>query len=800
MAWRDARRERRRLSIFAASIVIGIGALVAIHSLRDSLEEGIGLQSRELLGSDLQVSARAPFSPEGRRILAETGATVDYETSFSTMMTFPSGQARLVQLRSMGGLFPFYGQIETKPAEAWSAMQNRNNPVLLLEPALLDQFEASSGEMVSLGEARLEISGTVLQSGSRTGRFAGFAPDVYANPAALAATGLLGRTSLASYHAHLKLPPASDADEVAEQMREQTKGERWKIETSRDRGQELGRVLDRFEQFLSLIALLSLVLGAVGVASAMHTQIRRRRPSIAILRCLGLSSNGSLAIYLVQATVLGWLATVAGASVGVLLHAGLVVWFGEELPITLSLWPSPSAVLLVALAGFLACTSFALLALLQVHDIPPLEVLRTGESFARRRRVFLRALPVIIFLFGLLAALSFLASASLVRSLFFPLGLTGVFLLLAAAGKILILVARQGSKAPLGYLVRQGLANLFRPQNQTLLYVISLGLGVFLLSLTFCARAQIFGAISATENSAGPNLYLVDVQPDQLKGLHSLLKKNGLSVLQSEPMVAMRLSSVKGRGVEELLEEDRVPRRFLRREFRSSYREELSGSESEAGGAWPPAPWAPEDPIPLSLESGMAKDLGVRLGDHLVVDIQGRKMKTEVVHLRKVDWSRLNLNYFMIFPYGVLESAPGFHVVTTRITAEQTSGRLQAMIAATFPNISAIDLSLILASVREILDRLALAIQIISTFTVAAGTLIVVGIFLNGREQRAHDAILLRTLGASTRQLRTILCVEFGALGLLSALAGCGLALSAHLLITRFILEEDPIQIGRAHV
>ena len=494
-----------------------------------------------------------------------------------------------------------------------------------------------------------------------------------------------------------------------------------------------------------------------------------------------------------QAAVLGILATVAGTLLGVALHAGIVAWFREDLPVALALLPPPGVVLRTASVGFLACLGFALLPLLQVRDIPPLAVLRHNSGGLGRLRLILRALPVGLFLFALLTLLSILGSTSLPRGLAFPLGLAGIFLLLLLAGQLLILAARRGAKASPGYLTRQGLANLFRPQNQTLLFVVSLGLGVCLLTLTLLARAQILQRIALTESGTGPNLYLVDVQPDQTNSVRALLAERQLPVVESAPMVTMRLVSVNGTEVRQLRDEGRVPAWVLRREFRSSYRTTLNQSEREIAGQWPPAPWKPDAPIPLSLETGLAENLKVGLGDRLAVNIQGRTLEAEIVHLREVDWSRLNLNFFMIFPPGVLEDAPGFHVVTTRLPEGTTSGRLQAAIAEKFPNISAIDLSLILATVRELLGQVGQAVQVLSAFTVAAGLFIMTGIFLNGREQRVHDAVLLRTLGASTRQLRNILCVEFGVLGFLAALSGSLLALGAHLFIARFALSAEPV-------
>lgn len=775
-------------------MVAGITALVTIQSLRASLDRGIGLQARELLGSDLLVSARQPFDGPSRETFAKLADAVSYETNFTTMLSFPGSGARLVQLRAVEGGFPFYGTVLTDPEGAWREISTSRHPVVLVEPALPVQFGRSTGDDILLGSAQLRIDGTVRQAAPRTGRFAGFAPDVYVNRTALDATGLLDRTSLANYHAHLRLPDGGAPAATAERLQTMAGERGWEIETPADRREQIGNVLDRFERFLSLIALFSLVLGAIGVAGAMQAQIRRRRTSIAVLRCLGLSSSGALAVYLAQAAALGLASTIAGTLLGTALHSGIVWWFRDELPLSLALWPPAIVVARSAAAGFLACIGFALLPLFAVRDIPPLAVLRNAPDGTTRRNRWRRIFPVGAALFALLVWLSLGGQTPLRHAFAFPVGLLVVFLLLALAGRALITATRSVPLLPGGYLLHQGLANLGRPQNQTLLFIVSLGLGVFLLSLTVLARAQVLRQIEATAAGTGPNLYLVDVQPDQTRGVEELLAADGLPVMENAPMVAMRLDSVNGRDVAELLAEDRVPAWVLRREFRSSYRDRLNPTERTIAGTWPPpaASVAPS-PVPLSLETGMAEDLGVGLGDRIVVNVQGRKLETVIVHLREVDWSRLNLNFFMLFPPGTLEGAPGFNVFTTRVPEEVSSGRFQALLARGFPNVSAIDLRLILETVRNLLDRVAQAVQILSVFTLVAGTLIMAGIFLNGRDQRMHDAVLLRTLGASTRQLRAILGVEFGVLGALASAAGCSLALLAHAAVARFVFDAAPV-------
>jgi putative ABC transport system permease protein len=794
MAWRDTRRERKRLAVFAGSIMVGVGALVTIHALRASLESGVALQARELLGSDLQAGARQPLDQAALgRIFADDVVDVAYETSFSSMLRFPTAEsARLVQVRSSSGQYPFYGAIEVEPAEAWAGMGGEA-PVIFLETALLEQFGVEVGDRVILGQAELTITGEVIKPAPRIGRFAGFAPGAYINEAALEASELLKRTSLSKHYAHLRLADGADAEALSNRLREAFPEVGFRFETPESRREQLGEILDRFEQFLSLIALFSLVLGAIGVASAMQAQVRRRQQSIAILRCLGTPPQAAFAIYLVQASVLGLIGSAFGAALAVGIHLGIVGFFQESLPVALALWPEWAVVLRTTLVGFIACIGFALLPLQQVRHIAPLVALRATAEASGQRRRFRQTAPVVAFLLAMLTLLAVLSSASPVRGVLLALGFVVVFLMLALFAGGLIWLARRLARGPVNYLTRQGLSNLFRPNNQTLLFVVSLGLGIFLLTLTLLLRALLLDQVTLAESGAGPNIFLVDVQPDQVDGVSSLLEDLSLPVLESAPMVTMRLSGINGVEASELRRNDAVPGWVLRRQFRSTYRNALNATEVSLGGVWPPQDWTGEAPIPLSLEIGMAEDLNVGLGDRIRIDVQGLPLETEVTHLREVDWTQFNLNFFMIFPNGVLEEAPGFHVMTTRIPETTSSGALQAAVAASFQNVSVIDLTSILKTVQTLLGRVSQAVQVLSLFTVAAGLCILVGVFLNGREQRKYEAVLLRTLGATTRQLRTIFSIEFGALGLLAALAGGGLAVLAYYPLARFAFSLDPV-------
>jgi putative ABC transport system permease protein len=782
MAWRDSRSQRKRLAIFSLSIVAGITALVAIHSLKASLQDGIETQAKSLLGSDLHISSRKPFSDDAVATITKLSRRVGREVGFSSMLYFAgSDSARLVQLRGLEGEFPFYGKVETSPTDAWARLQRE--PGVVLEPALLDQFSAKVGDKVKLGSLELPILGTITKAAPRSNRFSGFAPEAYMRLADVAATGLLNTNSFAFHHLHLQL----DGPNAEREIRRQFNDSSWRFETPDKRRENLGDALDNAQQFLGIVALVALVLGAIGVAGAIHAHVSRRVTTVAILRCLGCPGDMAFSIYLAQAAALGLLGAALGAVIGAALHLIIIASFRDSLPIEIAAHPMWLVILQTTAAGFAVCCGFALLPLLRVREISPGVALREGATSGRARGVW----PVYLLLTALLVALAVLNSANWKRAFGMVAGLAVAFLILAAVAKLLVRITRKSVRPSWPYLLRQGVSNLHRPHNQTLLFLLSLGLGTFLLLTVVLAKNLLQERVSISNIAGSPNIYLVDVQPDQLDGVREAVRKLGLPVIESAPMVTMRIQSVRGVPVRELEKRGEVPRWVLQREFRSTYRENMSATEKLVAGEWATTA-DPAGLVPLSLEKEIAKDLRVSVGDEVTLDVQGVAVNARVVNLREVDWSRFNLNFFMVFPPGVLEGAPGFHVVTTRVGGGTSSGQLQRALVKEFPNVSAIDLSLILDTVRSILEKIGRVISILAGFTVLAGIPILVGTLLNGRDQRLRESVLLRTLGASASQVRAILLIEYATLGALSGLAGMLLAAAANSALAVFVFKASP--------
>lgn len=790
MAWRDSRTRRRRLLVFALSIAAGIAALVTIHSLRASVDRAVSTQAKSLLGADLQISSRQPFSAADVEGVGQWAGALSREVSFTSMMHVPAADAaRLVQVIAHEDGFPFYGEIETEPADAWA--RHRSAGGVLLEPALLEQFQIGVGDVVELGESELEVVGVITRSIGGT-RFASFAPSVMLRFADVEATGLAGDRSLARHRMNLMFDDGVAASTTG-LLRERFADRGWRFETPDSRAEMLGDALDNLQQFLGLIGITALVLGAMGVAGAIHAHVSRSIPSVAILRCLGCPRRLAFSIYLVQAGVLGLAGALAGVAAGVGLHLLILTFYQDQLPLAVEVAPVWPVVLRTGVIGAAVCLAFALLPLWRVRGVSPVEVLRRLPSGAARGGRAATALLVLPLL-GLLVWLATLDGGGWQRALLLTAALVLAFVLLAGLAYGLARVARRVLRPGWPFELRQGVANLHRPHNQTLMFTLSLGLGTFLILTIFLARGQVLQRIDLTDLADSPNLYLVDVQPDQVDGVRALVEELGLPVLESAPMVTMRLESVRGTPVRELEQTGQVPRWVLTREFRSSYRDHLNPTETLVAGQWHPQPADASGVVPVSLEQDIAGDLGVGLGDRMVMDVQGIPIEIEVASLREVDWSRFNLNFFMLFPPGVLEHAPGFHVVTTRTGEGRAAdaGALQRRLATEFPNVSAIDLTLILDTVRSLLDRVAGVVQVLAGFTVVAGLAIVVGALLNGRDQRRRESVLLRTLGASSRQVRRILVVEAAALGLVSALAGALLAAAAHAGLAVFVFESTP--------
>lgn len=790
MAWRDSRASRRRLVLVSLSVVLGIAALVGIASVGDNLQRTVEQQTKSLLGSDLSVRARQEFEPGTLAYLRSLAVESSLEISLRSMVAFPTRgeQRRLVQVRALEGNFPFYGELVTAPSDAMAKVQS--GPFALVEETILVQFGAEVGDEVTIGNGRFRVAGALQKIPGESAAVAMFSPRVYLSMASLEAAGLAGRDSFTNHRLHMKLPPERDADALEKELRVQFAGERLSYTTVEERKRDLGENLRDVYSFLSLVGFVALILGAVGVASAMHVYIRQKIATVAVLRCLGASARTSFAIYLVQGFFLGAIGAVVGAALGVGVQVVLPSVLKDFLPFDVELFISWPAVARGTVAGLVICVLFALLPLLTVRRVSPLLAIRSaqGESTKPdpwRKWVYL-VIGCAIAGFAVLQAGNWRVGGG------FAAGLGAAFALLAGLARAIIWAAKRFvPKRELPYVWRQGLANLHRPNNRTVLLLLSLGLGTFLMATLMLTRATLLAKIEGIGGGDRPNLMFFDVQEDQVERLNELARANGTPLLARAPMVTMRLTTLKGRTVEELLKDENsgVAGWALRREYRSTYRGELTDTETLAGGSFVGRVAEGETRVPVSLEVGLANDLGVKLGDELTFDVQGVPLTVVVSSLRTVEWQRMQPNFFVVFPEGVLEPAPKTFIAAVRTDTTVQSAKLQQAVGRELPSVSAIDLTLILQTFDSIFAKAAFVISFMAAFTVVTGVIVLAGAILTGRFQRIRETVLLRTLGATRQQLRQIQFVEYAVLGVLAALTGGVLAVGANALLAHYVFK-----------
>ena len=815
LAWRESRFARRRLLLFLSSISLGVAALVATQSFAANLAAGVRDQSRAMLGADLALSSNRRFGPETEKRLAafrRRGVPVVRITSFGSMALLErTGATRLAQVRAPEPGYPFYGTIETAPAGRWAALHAGRNA--LVDPALLTALDARVGDSISLGDTRFRVIGTLEKVPGQVGIGSLFAPPVYVPARYVPEMNLLRFGARADYDAYVRVSPREAARFVATE-RAALRRERTSVRTAEQQQRQLDRALGQLGDFLGLVGTFALLLGGIGVASAMGAYMAQKRETVAALRCLGATGPQVIAVYLLQAGVMG----LAGATIGALLGMG-VQWvlprlLADLLPVQVGTTVDLPAVATGIGVGLWIALAFALLPLLATRRVSPLEAIRRRVEPARAPRDAwtLGAALLLAASVGGVVVLE-AGGAGIGIAFVAGIGVTLLGLWLAAWG--VTRLVRRGAWTGLPYTARQGLANLHRPGNQTRVVVLALGFGVFLLATLYLTQNNLLRPLRLNAEHSKANLLLFDVQDEQQPGVLQQLRAERAAVLQAAPIVPMRIHSINGKTAAQLVgvgparepadadgpppERGKdAPRRgpepwAVRREYRSTFRDTVNASEELVEGRF----WKPgqgrsgRGPAEVSLDQGIIEDLGVKLGDEIVWDVQGVRVPTRITSIREVDWQRLEPNFFAVFPTKVLEDAPHTWVLLARAPDAPARARVQRDVVRRFPNVAILDLTQVQAALDDVLGRVAAVIRFLAAFSVATGFVVLLGAVLTGRLQRIRESVLLRTLGATRRQIAAILLGEYLSLGLLASVTGIGLATAAGWALAKWRFKVD---------
>ncbi len=787
MAWRDGKSSSKKLVLFMASIVLGIAAVVSIQSFGETLKANISSESKALMGADFKIDSDNPPNERVQQIMDSLGGAKAREIKFASMAAFPQIEStKLMQVRGIEGGFPFYGALETQPVEAAQTYQDEGSA--LVDATVMLQLGIQAGDSIKIGKVTLPVAGALQSVPGSTAIFSSVAPPVLIPYRFIEASGLVQTGSRIDYEFYFTAP-GTDMERLDKELDPMLDAEDADLDTHTSTSDRLGRRYENFGKFLNLVAFIALLLGCVGTASAIHIYIKEKLRAVAVLKCLGASKTQTFLIYLIQVAAMGLIGGIIGTAFGLVLQQLFPVLLEGLLPVDVEITFSLQVIVMGILLGILMSVLFALYPLIGTLYISPLQALRVVKENSKKSRKAIILVSVGIFLFIFLFSLWLLEDWQ--YSLAFVGGILVTFSILAGVAYLFMRAIKRYFPHNLGFVARQSLLNLFRPQNQTLTLVLAIGVGTFLISTLYFSKDLLLAQATIESQSTSPNMILLDVQSNQREDLAETIRTNDLQVLSDIPIVSMRVQSIAGRSVNEIRKDStsQVNGWVLNHEFRTTYRDSLIASEIIQSGSWT-AEGSNLNPVPVSISENFAEDAKVKVGDQLVFNVQGVLQDAVVGSIRKVDWSRMQLNFSLVFPKGVFEKAPQFHVLTTKVPDEEKSAALQQELVKKFPNVSIIDLRQVLSVIEMLLGKISWIINFMAFFSIMTGVIVLLGAIRTSKYQRTRESVLLRTLGAKGQQILTITALEYIYLGILGGLSGVVLSLVSSQLLAWLVFES----------
>ncbi|MEP5254256.1 MAG: FtsX-like permease family protein [Winogradskyella arenosi] len=787
MAWRDAKASRVRLLLFMASIILGIAAVVSIQLFSHNLTDNIKLQSKALMGADYTIDIKqAPNTQE--QALIDSLQPDAKEVNFVSMVAFPkNGGTKLVKVRGLEGGFPFYGTIDTAPSVAADTYQTSGGA--LVDATLMLQFNVQPGDSIKVGNLTLPIAGALKAIPGSTAISTSVAPPIVIPYQFLEATGLLQFGSRKEYQYFFKTPETVDIDKFAEALKPKIDSGNLDLDTHTSTSRRLGKRYENVGNFLNLAAFIALLLGCIGIASSVHIYIKEKLAAIAVLKCLGASRLQSFLIFLIQIAGIGIIGGLIGSLIGTGIQTLFPYLLKDFLPFTVEISIAAQPLIIGVLLGLFMSVLFALLPLLRTWYVSPLEVLRVNEQATNE------PLKVKLLVYGAILVFLFLFSYGLLDNLkyasAFVLATLVTFSVLAGIAWLSIKGIKRFFPSRWSFTARQSLLNLFRPNNQTVVLVVAIGLGTFLISNLYFTKDILLAKTEVEQNADTANLILLDVQTEQREAVENRIKASELPVVSTIPIVTMRMHSINNRLVNDIRQDStrKINGWVLSHEFRATYRDSLIDSEILKEGVWTPR-LNPGDPIVISVSDNLAESAKLNVGDPVVFNVQGVLMETTVGSIREVDWRQMHPNFTVLFPAGVLEKAPQFSVVLTAVPNDNISAELQRNLVAEFPNITVIDLRQVFTIVEDILDKVSWVINFMAFFSIITGIIVLIGSVRTSKYQRIKESVLLRTLGAKNAHILKISAFEYLFLGALGSLVGILLALISSLCLALLLFNE----------
>jgi putative ABC transport system permease protein len=784
IGWRDLRSAPGKFGFVVLSVAVGVAALVGVRGFSESFRQTLSTEARSLMAGDLTARLfHQPTAEEKDRIAAiaqPAGIRTTWETETVSMASVPPDPVPLlVSLKAVDPAeYPYYGTAELEPAMSLQQALDGDSAVVAEE--FLIRLNAQVGQTLRLGGRNFRIAAVLKQEPDRLSAGAGLGPRVMISQAALERTGLLAPGSRASQKLLMKLPP--QADPIALRKQVETTLPDAQVMDYREGNPGLNRGLDNATAILSLICLVAMVLGAIGVAMAMHAHLEQRMDMLAILKAVGANSSDLLRIFLLQTLGLGLAGGIVGVAAGVGVMAALPAVFGNLLPVHTMLEFPWRSILAGLGTGLLTTLLFCLPPLLDVRNVRPVLVLRRlveqgpegiggwfARWWARRLQLGISAL-VIAALSGIARALSDSAEVGGWFALIFTIALVVLLAMAAVALRTLrFLLNRVRLRLP--SFLRHGLANLYRPGNQSAAVLAALGTGVMLILAVYLMQAMLLRDIRETASPTLPNIFLVDVTSDEVAGVKEFFAHQpgvnqaiGQS-LDLMPVVTGHFISLNGKSLADL-KEQHFPHRMLEN-AELSWADAPPAGDKVTQGKW----WTGSGAAELAVGEGTAQRLHLGIGSAVELEVGGAVRALKVAAIYRADGQHLGARVAFVLPSGQLKNEQATWYGGAHVDPKQVAAMERSLFAA-YPTVTVINLADVLERIESVVDQITFVVRFLAGFSIFAGLMILASSIASTRFRRMREAVVLKTLGATRMRIVRTFSVEFSVLGLLAGSVG----------------------------
>jgi putative ABC transport system permease protein len=788
LAWRLARRELRGglkgFRVFLGCLALGVAVIAAVGSLAAAVDRGLDEDARALLGGDIELHlVHRPASGAERGFLAARGALSEVAEMRAMARTEDGDRRSLIQLKAVDQAYPLYGAMALAPAEGLAAAlaQRDGRWGVVVAPGLLQRLHIKVGDTIRIGETGFTVRAAVTHEPDAIAGVLAFGPRVMIAAPALAETGLVAPGTLIAYAYRLRLPPGADVASTIAQIKAAFPDAGWRIREFGNAAPSLHRLLDRLTVFLTLVGLTALLVGGVGVANAVRAYLGGKIETIATLKCLGAATRLVFAAYLAQVLALAAGGIALGLAAGALAPYAVAPFLPAQLPVMPRLGVYPAPLLLAAAFGLLTTLAFALWPLAEAAAVAPASLFR-GLVEPRRRRPSVPYVVAIAAAGAGLAGLGVTSAADRVTALWFIAGAAGALLVFRLVAAGLTLAARRAGR-PHHPGLRLALANLCRPGAPTAGVVASLGLGLTVLVAIALVQGNLANEIDERLPERAPSFFFIDLQPNQVGDFDRLLAAMpAVTDVARVPSLRGRITRLNGVPVEEAHVAPDA-RWAIRSERGLTYAASLPAGSRLVAGKWWPADY--HGPPLVSFDAELARGMGLKVGDTLTVNVLGRELTATIASLREIDWTSLGINFVIVFAPGALDGAPQTWIATAR-TPPRNEAVLERAVTDRFPNVSAIAVRDALATVSGIIAAIAAAMRVTAGITLAAGVLVLAGAIAAEHRRRLYDAVVLKVLGATRRDVTRAFLIEYGLLGVATAVIASAIGtLAGYLTLTR---------------